>query len=206
MPNSPFHAAVMLVGLIGSNSLSLPRVSEADFQACGPCCLYMVCVMRGVEPDFGSLMSKFQLGAEGEASIHDLEVVARSYGLVGAAAKVNPDLLRMVPCPFIAHVKLPSSHLDHFVLVLGITERGVVYVDRPHVPTLERAADFSKRCSGYVLAFGESNTEAEQFVSFLSWQRRMPFVEATLVAAVTTMLLAWLWIIRQLAATRSMKN
>lgn len=170
-------------------SALLMRVDESQYTACGPCCLYMACVMTGHDVEFEALMGSFEPDSEGETSLAELDRVARSVGLIPVAAAVEPEWLDSLPCPFIAHVDLPAEHVDHFVLVVGVTNREVIYVDPPLIAALELRDTFSKRWTGNVLAFADSEEQAALLEQAIRQQSWTPLPNALLVTTLVGMTL-----------------
>ncbi len=183
-------ASLILVG-----ALDTPAERGADgpgFQACGPNCLYMVCVAKGVKADFYSLMKSFKLGPEGETTLSDLRRVGASLGLRPIAAKVDAEFATTLPSPFIAHVKSRHKHADHFVTVLSSTEQEVIYVDPPNTAVRESVQSFGTRWTGSVLVFADSAAEARSLTRRIVWSSREPLVQAALgVTLVVLLVILW---------------
>lgn len=180
---------VLLSIFLSADPTIVTWVDEPQYQACGPCCLYMACKVKEHEIDFESLVNSFDVGPQGETSLGELGDVARSIGLFPVAAKVEREWAEILPCPFIAHVVLPASDVDHFVLVLDVTPSGVVYIDPPQIATLESLDDFSQRWSGYVLAFADSTEDAKSLEWQISWRSQIPIVQALLITTLVSMIL-----------------
>ena len=178
---------------VGSGSR---RVEFGDYEACGPCCLYMACVAKGANVDFDSMLREFQLGPKGESSLAELERVARRFGLAPISARVTPRIAAALPIPFIAHMKGKAGDLDHFVLVLFVSTTDVMFIDPPRIARLETMERFNARWSGNIVAFAESRQEAELMRREIELLGHGRYIEAALsavlVAAVfSTMVLVW---------------
>jgi len=185
------------------------RLDPADFEACGPACLYMACVARGVEAELEGLKSKCRPGPDGETSFDDLRRVGLAYGLDPVAAVVTPELLEQVPMPAIAHLSGTPGKPDHFVLMIAVVGDNLLYVDPPTMTRLEPVRDFRRRWTGAVLAFPDAPTDTARFQRTLRWVAWRPYLEAGLMSTLVAMVLVpccWYWPLRRASPTRATKE
>lgn len=83
------YCSVLLGLILGADPSSQDGFEESEFQACGPCCIYMACVLKGIEADLESPEGSSELGPRGESSLGDLGDLARVSGLQPVAAKLD---------------------------------------------------------------------------------------------------------------------
>lgn len=123
-------------------------------KVCGVNCLYLMLRLGGVAVDYGDLLEEL-LPDNSETSLTSMMRSARRHGLDCAMGKTDPEGLKAVSKPVVAHgesFERSDSDVGHFVLVLKTTDEGVSYVDGTTALMQSRSwRDFEREWSGYIL-------------------------------------------------------
>lgn len=125
----------------------VPVLGQFGFADCGAACVAMVLGYHGRHTSVGEVTDRLEVGRDG-ASARGLARVARTFGLLAKGYSVEPEHLRHLPLPVIAHWEF-----NHFVVVERWSRRGVEVVDPVTGRRRLTREEFDRALTGVVIAF-----------------------------------------------------
>ena len=136
---------------------SADNVVWRSARVCGCNCLYIMLREKGIEPDY--LKLRQELLRESFTSLTQLQEAGEKRGLACRMGKTNPQGLRSLPKPLIAHLDRLSGRgqaRGHYVLVLAAHEENLTVMDGTSgIIETTPWRTFQRRWSGYVLYVDE---------------------------------------------------
>jgi len=121
---------------------------------CGLNCVYFLLRFDGRRVNYGEIETRRGVTRKGlPASLFEIRQLALGYGLGIETGRTNPDGLKAVAKPCIAHLEstaVSGTATGHFVVVVDANDK-VIFVDGTTAETVERAwPEFLRVWSGYI--------------------------------------------------------
>lgn len=186
----------MIIGLILAVAAGDPgkiiashRIEPMAFPPCGPCCLYMASVAMGKTLDFRKMSESFGSRPDGITSFAEIGRVAQLHGITTVAGVVDTETAQLLKAPFIAHLSRDAGADEHFVLVLGLSPEGVVYIDPPSIARLDRLSAFEQRWTGNVLIPCDGAADVARVSAILNGAVQENLLGGCVIAASVALLL-----------------
>ena len=125
-------------------------VKQRDVTDCGAACLVSIAGSYGYQFSVSKIRQIAGTDKRGTSMLGMVEAAQRM-GFQAKAVRANPELIRQIPLPSIAHVLLENG-LQHFVVLYRISEHQLIYMD-PGTGTLVKTKPdaFTKIWSGVLL-------------------------------------------------------
>jgi ATP-binding cassette subfamily B protein len=125
-------------------------VKQRDVTDCGAACLVSVAASYGYHFSVGKIRQIAGTDKRGTNMLGMVEAAQRM-GFQAKAVRANPELIRQIPLPSIAHVLLENG-LQHFVVLYRVSEHQLMYMD-PGTGTLVKTNPdaFTKIWTGVLL-------------------------------------------------------
>jgi NHLM bacteriocin system ABC transporter peptidase/ATP-binding protein len=157
------------VSTAATRPVRTPTVLQMEAVECGAACLAMVLAYHGRRVPLEELRVSCGVSRDGSTA-GNLVRAAAGYGLDGRGFKREPDDLAAIAPPFVVFWRFA-----HFIVVEGVTERGVRVNDPAFGRRLIDHAEFNSGFTGIVLTFvpNAGFTKGSTVVSTIAtlWQR-----------------------------------
>jgi len=171
----------------------LPSASDGVglYRACGLNCLAVVLHWRGTPAPMATIESRLRPQANGDSSVADIERAAQSFGLQPTSILASMRQLPALPLPAIVQLRSRSASSDatHFIVVVGLAQRGVVIVDAPRPPSFIPYDEFARVWSGVAISFPQDQAERDQFLAGFRHEPSWAVVVPVLISGFSVVLI-----------------
>ncbi|WP_395626197.1 cysteine peptidase family C39 domain-containing protein [Daejeonella sp.] len=132
------------------------NVLQRGLSDCGPACLASVAAYYGLFVSVSDIQNHSQINRNG-TTIHELISLAEKLGFIAKGVKGNIQSIKLIPKPFIAHLKLRNSGY-HFVSIFDSDDTGLLMMD----PALGKTRtiqhkEFQKEWTGVLVLLEPAN-------------------------------------------------
>lgn len=103
------------------------KIKQHDITDCGAACLASICAHYGLQFPVARIRQYAFTDQKG-TNILGLIEAANKLGLSAKGVRAQPEALKIVPKPTIAHIVV-KEQLQHFVVIYKVTDEDIVYMD-----------------------------------------------------------------------------
>jgi len=103
------------------------NVLQRGFSDCGPACLASVAAYYGLFVSLAEIQKNTVVNRNG-TTINELILSAKKLGFIAKGVKGNIESIKLIPKPFIAHLKLRNS-IFHFVSIIDLNDSELLMMD-----------------------------------------------------------------------------
>ncbi len=160
-------------------------VAQTSVNDCGAACLTMILKLNGLNVSLKEVKERLKMDEDG-ISAYEIIRLAKEYHLNGAGYKGYE--LSGASTPFIAHV-INDDKRQHFVVVLKVSEKGVLVADPASMVAYVSADEFKAKYTGVAILF--ESVDKFAFSSFLDKKTGVKVIVLSLLVCVTGILIPY---------------
>jgi ABC-type bacteriocin/lantibiotic exporter with double-glycine peptidase domain len=160
-------AGVVHFGLVIAQAGDLPQGAQ-NVKKCGPVCAYYACKYYGVDVKLDDLVTLCKTDSEG-TTLSNLRAALIEEGLYAEGYHITPEaLLRNHKYFMILPVKEWTDRIDHYDVVMGSKDDGVLLLNYPTRPWFFDITKLTKYWDGQVLLISNEPIENKNVISHLN--------------------------------------